>query len=81
VIGIRWTEAETDYLDQMVGDVPFPVLVRRMKIRQGDLPADQAHRPSQRRTPWRLDHYRRRWRDSWMSRHQGGGMAAAEVRP
>jgi hypothetical protein len=32
VIGIRWTEAETDYLDQMVGDVPFPVLVRRMKI-------------------------------------------------
>jgi hypothetical protein len=29
---IRWTTAENDYLEQMVGDVPFPVLVRRMKI-------------------------------------------------
>jgi hypothetical protein len=28
----RWTSAENEYLEQMVGDVPFPVLVRRMKI-------------------------------------------------
>ena len=28
----RWTAAENEYLDQLVGDVPFPVLVRRMKI-------------------------------------------------
>ena len=32
MIHIRWTTAENDYLEQMVGDVPFPVLVRRMKI-------------------------------------------------
>ena len=32
MIGIRWTAAEIDYLERLVGDVPFPVLVRRMKI-------------------------------------------------
>jgi hypothetical protein len=32
VIHIRWTAAEIDYLERLVGDVPFPVLVRRMKI-------------------------------------------------
>lgn len=28
----RWTAAENEYLERLVGDVPFPVLVRRMKI-------------------------------------------------
>ena len=32
MIHIRWTAAEIDYLERLVGDVPFPVLVRRMKI-------------------------------------------------
>ena len=32
MIGIRWTAAENEYLERLVGDVPFPVLVRRMKI-------------------------------------------------
>jgi len=28
----RWLPAETAYLEQLAGDVPFPTLVRRMKI-------------------------------------------------
>ena len=28
----RWSAAENEYLDQLIGDYPFPVLVRRMKI-------------------------------------------------
>jgi hypothetical protein len=28
----RWSAAENEYLERLVGDVPFPVLVRRMKI-------------------------------------------------